>query len=472
MPLDVFSAEYAWSEDDRDPLRHLRSEFIVPSKHDLQAKRLREVDTGASEEICTYLCGNSLGLQPKRTSKVVSEHLNAWAKKGVYGHFMKHEDSNLSGFLNLDAEAADMMAPLVGAKTHEVAIMETLTANLHLMLASFYRPNKDKYKIILEGKAFPSDHYAIESQIIHNGFDPRDAMICIEPRGSSTAILETSQILSAIDDHASTTALILLPGVQYYTGQYLDIKVITMHAHSHGIAIGWDLAHAVGNVELSLHEWDVDFAVWCNYKYVNAGPGAVAGLFVNEKHGFNDQSGTFRPRLSGWWGGDKAIRFEMGRQFVPIPGAQGFQIGNPSSLAISALIASLEVFQMTSVDALRQKSIKLTAYLEQMLLESPFAKALGDQDGLPYEILTPSASEARGAQLSVRLLPNMLEDIMADLEYNGVVVDERKPDVVRVAPAPMYNSFKDVWNFAQIFINACANAKIKLKGPKTRGGTS
>lgn len=460
----IFAREHAVHLDSQDPLKHLRSLFIIPSKKDLKAKCLFEnSEGGAHDEPSIYLCGNSLGCQPKGTSQRVSEHLTAWAKKGVLGHFTTHNDCDLAGFLDIDHQAANMMEPIVGALPDEVAIMETLTANLHLMMASFYRPKKERYKIILEGKAFPSDHYAVQSQIKHHGFDPKEAMITIEPEIESTPTLSTEYVLSSIDQHASTTALILLPGVQYYTGQYLDIRKITAHAHAHGIMIGWDLAHAVGNVELSLHEWDVDFAVWCNYKYLNAGPGSIAGLFVHDRHGKTHHAGpnttkdAYRPRLAGWWGGDKSIRFQMGREFVPIPGAQGFQVGNPSSLAVTSLIASLDVFQKTSMAQLRKKSMALTRYLEQLLVDPHFE---GEEAvlTLPYKIITPADPASRGAQLSVRLNPGLLDIVLVELEHASIVIDERKPDVVRVAPTPLYNTFQDVWEFARVFTAASVKA--------------
>ena len=458
-----FSLEYARRLDAEDPLKHLRAEFIFPSKSDLKRKTLavrpESDDLPDDNDPCTYLCGNSLGLQPHRTSDRIASHLKAWATKGVFGHFMEHEDSPVAPFLSLDDQAAKLMAPLVGARPDEVAIMETLTANLHLMMASFYRPTPRRHKIILEGKAFPSDHYAVESQIIHHGYSPEESMVLLDSGDPELPTLSTSQILTAIDEHASSTALILLPGVQYYTGQYFDIKTITRHAHAHGIIIGWDLAHAVGNLPLHLHDWDVDFAAWCNYKYMNSGPGAVAGLFVNEKHGVVDKSSAkegkigFRPRLCGWWGGDKAIRFEMANRFVPIPGAQGFQVGNASSLAVSALIASLEVFNMTSMYELRNKSLELTQFLQDLLsrnLKIPF------KEGGPYRIITPLSPDERGAQLSVQLQPGQLPKVMASLEDVGIVLDERKPDVIRIAPTPLYNTFEDVWNFVNYFKIVCA----------------
>lgn len=463
----MFTREEAVQLDKEDLLGYLRAEFVYPSKQDLKSPTLaNDLNTlSADATPSLYLCGNSLGLQPKRAAIRISEHMTAWAKKGVYGHFKKHDDSGLAGFLEMDAQAATMMAPIVGALPHEVAVAETLTANLHLLMSSFYTPTREKHKIIMESKAFPSDHHAVESQITHHGFNPQDSMICIQPVNSGSATLTTSHVLSVIDEHASTTALILLPGVQFYTGQLLDIKSITDHAHSHGIMIGWDLAHAVGNVELSLHEWDVDFAVWCSYKYLNAGPGAIAGMFVHSNHGLVDQTAfetgrrAYRPRLAGWWGGDKSIRFEMGTRFVPIPGAQGFQVGNPSSLAIGALVASLEVFRLVGMRALREKSMALTGYLERLLLDSPLAHETGRER--PYEIITPSNAAERGAQLSIRVQPCFLDRLLSDLESHGVVVDERKPDVIRVAPTPLYNTFQEVWDFVSIFTAACRQASGK-----------
>lgn len=462
--LKMFGRDEALELDREDLLSYLRSEFVYPTKQDLKSATLADdlKSLKADSTPALYLCGNSLGLQPKRASIRVSEHMTAWAKKGVYGHFKNHSDSSLKGFLEMDAQAATMIAPIVGALPHEVAIAETLSANLHLLMSAFYKPTHERHKIVMESKAFPSDHYAVESQILSHGLDPRESMICIEPPNKGEAILSTSHIISLIDEHASSTALILLPGIQFYTGQYLDIKTITTHAHEHGITIGWDLAHAVGNVDLSLHDWDVDFAVWCNYKYLNAGPGAIAGMFVHAKHGLVDRSAletgkqAYRPRLAGWWGGDKSIRFEMGTQFVPIPGAQGFQVGNPSSLAISALVASLEVFRLVGMPALRKKSMALTGYLERLLLNSPLAHQFGPDR--PYSIITPSSPNERGAQLSIRVQPGLLEKILSDLEKNGVVVDERKPDVIRVAPTPLYNTFEEVWDFVSIFTAACRQA--------------
>ena len=288
-------------------------------------------------------------------------------------------------------------------------------------------------------------------------------MILIEPETSQEYTLSTEHILATIDEHADSTAMILLPGVQYYSGQLLDIETITKHAHAKQIIIGWDLAHAVGNVPLQLHRWDVDFAVWCHYKYLNSGPGSIAGMFVHETHGKVNKSKSgerfeFRNRLCGWWGGDKGTRFEMANKFVPIPGAQGYQVGNASAIALSALIASLEIFAMTDMASLRKKSLALTAYLEDLLLTG---LTQYPKDQPPYRIITPLRPKERGAQLTVQMQPGMLSHVMEVFEEHGVVLDERKPDVIRVAPAPLYNTFQDVWDFCQIFEGACSTASSK-----------
>lgn len=465
---NAFSPKRAEELDFNDPMKNLRKEFLIPTRASLREKDLDDSNEGDSERPCIYLCGHSLGLQPRRTSERVKEHLEAWGNKGVTGHFAEH-GPNLPPFLHVDDMAAKKMAPIVGAAESEVALMETLTANIHLMLASFYRPTKDRFRIIIEGKAFPSDHYAVESQIRHHGHDPEKAMVLIEPEDPKSSTLKTSHVLNTIDKHAATTALILLPGVQYYTGQYLDIPTITAFAHSRNIVIGWDLAHAVGNVDIHLHDWDVDFAVWCNYKYLNSGPGSIAGLFVHQKHGHVDLEAVcagengYRPRLSGWWGGDKSTRFQMGNKFVPMNGAAGFQLGNPSALAITTVLASLEVFSLTSMAAVREKSIALTGYLADLLQQSQDDQSPEDF----YRVITPLDATQRGAQLSVMLKPGLLEGVLKALEDAGVVVDERKPDVIRVAPAPLYNTFTEVLEFAKIFQTACRDAQAGKVASKT-----
>ncbi|EEH04472.1 kynureninase [Histoplasma capsulatum G186AR] len=451
--------EFAESLDKKDSLAHFREQFIIPTTQDLTRKTIipSANEDKSTYSRCTYLCGNSLGLQPKSTRTYVDRFLQTWATKGVLGHFTPHEDELTAPFVDMDTRAADLMAPVVGALPSEVAVMDTLTTNLHLLMASFYRPTAEKYKIILEGKAFPSDHFAVESQIRHHNLDPDNAMILIEPEDPRNPLLSTEKIISVINAHAASTALILLPAIQYYTGQYFDIAKITAHAHSKNIAIGWDCAHAAGNVELKLHDWNVDFAAWCTYKYLNSGPGAMGALFVHERHGIVDTNTSlggpgYRPRLSGWWGGDKDTRFEMDNRFKPRTGAAGFQLSNPSALDLSAVLASLEIFSAATMPAVRQKSIQLTAYLEHLLL-----KACPQQESGPklFSIITPSNPMWRGAQLSVLLRGDILDGVFSRLLDSGIVVDERKPNVIRVAPAPLYNTFVDVWNFVQIFVKAC-----------------
>ena len=480
--------EEAKLRDAQDPLRKFRDQFILPTKADLKRKSLSTFASGgADDEPCTYLCGNSLGLQPKVTANFVKEQLSLWAQKGVYGHFKPIANSSIPPWLQIDDAAAKPMARLVGAHAQEVAVMETLTANLHLMMASFYRPTKEKYKVLIEGQAFPSDHFVVESQVRHHSFDPQDAMVIIRKNmmdgdGSGPnypSILPTDHVLASIDAHANEAALVLLPGVQYYTGQVFDVPRITTHAHRKGLVVGWDLAHAVGNVPLQLHGWDVDFAAWCTYKYLNAGPGAIGGLFVHERHAVvNDASSkdqvngnpapkagveSYRPRLAGWWGSSKESRFAMDNRFAPIQGAAGFQLSNPSALDLSAVLASLSIFDQTSMEALREKSIAMTGYLEQLLDQWPFVEDGGEK---PYVIITPRKASERGAQLSVRLRPGLLHRVMEALEDKGVVVDERKPDVVRVAPAPLYNTFEDCWTFIEVFQRACHNAVKSVSAPR------
>ncbi|KAF2828555.1 kynureninase 1 [Ophiobolus disseminans] len=478
--VELCSEEFAKKEDNKDKLTKLRGEFIIPTKSDLANKRYgfrQSKDAsnslhGAQEddgEESIYLCGNSLGLQPRRTKEYVNRYLDTWASKGVFGHFTDYE-GGLPPWLHIDEAIKEQTAKIVGALPSEVVVMETLTANLHLLMTSFYRPTKDRWKIIIEGKAFPSDHYAALSQIAHHNLDP-SALITIEPPSSSAPYLSNEHILSVISHHAPTTALVLLPGIQFYSGQFFDIELITRHCRALGITVGWDLAHAVGNVPLKLHDWNVDFAAWCNYKYMNGGPGVIGGAFVHERHSKVEEAPSsetdgavdgvykhakttelqYRPRLSGWWGSDKSSRFAMTNKFVPIPGASGFQLSNPSALDMTSVMASLDVFSMTTMDALRQRSVRLTAYLEARLL-----RYAGSEP--PYTIITPSNPAERGAQLSVLLKPGLLDNVLHHLEKKSVVVDERKPDVLRIAPAPLYNSFHDVHRFIVVFHEACRKA--------------
>ncbi|KAI5859343.1 kynureninase [Durotheca rogersii] len=450
--------------DGEDGLRHLRDEFLIPTKEDIKRVTLEKQQDGntaapADEATaCTYLCGNSLGLQPKRTATRISQYLQTWATQGVQGHFKPLTDSPLPTWLDADARAAKLMAPIVGADESDVAVMQTLTANLHLLMSTFYRPDpKGRHKIILETKAFPSDHFVVESQIRHHGLSPETSMVTVKsPYSEGTGMVSTYDIQSIISKHASDTALILLPGIQYYTGQLFDIPTITAFAHKHDILVIWDLAHAVGNVPLSLRDWDVDAAAWCTYKYLNGGPGCIGGLFINSRDSSVTTAVTdeepergYRKRLSGWWGNDKATRFRMETRFHPVKGAAGFQLSNPSILDITSLSASLEVFELAGgVSALREKSKKLTAFLEQCI------SVLPEDVKKLFRVITPLDPDQRGAQLSLLLGDNLLDAVTKELERHGVIVDERRPDVIRVAPAPLYNSFYDCVNFTEAFESA------------------
>ncbi|RDW89370.1 kynureninase-1 [Coleophoma cylindrospora] len=471
---DMQSRDYAAALDQHDPLHHLRKDFCIPSRADLRATSLPDLESrdAASSDESVYLCGNSLGLQPRLTATRLQQYLTTWATQGVFGHFKPIDKSPLPIWLDVDSAASMSIAPIVGAHVSEVNIMETLTANLHLLMSAFYRPDINaRHKIILEGKAFPSDHYAVESQILHHGLSPAESMITIDPPPGE-ATITTSYILSVIKTHASTTAVLLLPGIQFYTGQLLDIPTITAAAQEAGIFVIWDLAHAVGNVPLSLHDWNVDAAAWCSYKYLNAGPGAIGGMFVHERNSQISSTASasenidgkhFVNRFSGWWGNDKSSRFAMENRFQPIPGAAGFQLSNPSVLDITSLNASLEVFEKAGgMAALRAKSLKITAYLESLLEASPHFEKV-------FQILTPKDPQQRGAQISVRLNDGLLDIVMKELEERGVVVDERRPDVIRVAPAPLYNSFVDVYEFMKAFseaLDAAQKAKDGSVDPK------
>lgn len=349
--------------------------------------------------------------------------------------------------------------------------MNTLTINLHLMMASFYKPTAKRHKIILEWRPFPSDYYAIESQITWHGRNPEDSMVRIEP--DEDMLIPVERILATIDEHAEETALLLLPGIQYYSGQLFDMQRITAHAKAKGITVGWDLAHAAGNVELKLHDWDVDFACWCTYKYINAGPGSIAGAYIHERHGTVEWTrdgppspggGTpedpmhdprykavYRPRLTGWYGGDKKVRFNMDNRFVPTPGAAGYQASNPSAIDLASLAGALSVFNQTSMHKLRSKALVLTAYAEFLL--DGIIKDSGDEVPL-FRILTPRDPMQRGTQLSVMLRDGLLETVRDALEENAVLCDKRKPGVIRVAPVPLYTRFEDVWRFMDILRGA------------------
>lgn len=451
-PSTSDSLDFAHSLDaSTDIQKTFRSDFIVPTKAQLARKTLTDNDKTAAtasgpDDESIYFCGNSLGLQPKAVGTHLAAYLKTWGSIGVGGHFTQLDESPLPPYQDMAAECARKMAPLVGASPAEVVAMNTLTVNLHLMMAAFYKPTDKKYRIMCEWRPFPSDWYAIESQIELHGRDPKTAILPVDP--DDGYLMSTAHICALIDKHADELALILLPGIQYYSGQLLDIKTITAHAHSHGITIGWDCAHAAGNVELRLHDWDVDFACWCTYKYMNAGAGAIAGAFVHARHGDNGAN----VGLKGWYGHDKTSRFLMDNKFVPTPGAAGFQCSNPSAVDLTCLAGALSVFEKTDMASLRSRAVLLTAYAEHLLAGMA---ARNQRDGRdPFEIITPADPRWRGTQLSVLLQEELMETVSAALVEGGVVCDKRKPGCIRVAPVPLYNTFGDVWRFMRIFEEA------------------
>jgi kynureninase len=403
--------------DADDPLRHFRDKFYIPSR--------------PGGERAVYFTGNSLGLQPKTTRDYIAQELDDWKELGVEGHL-----NAKNPWLPYHELLTNQMAAIVGAEPIETVVMNSLTVNLHLLLVSFYRPTASRYKIVIEKGAFPSDRYAIESHLKFHGLTASAAaLIEIEPR-EGEATLRTEDIVQTLDREGQTVALVLLGGVNYYTGQAFDMREITTAGHRVGATVGFDLAHAAGNIELQLHEWEVDFAAWCSYKYLNAGPGAVGGAFVHERHARSFDL----PRFAGWWGHDKETRFLMGPDYRPIPGAEGWQISNPPIFQLAALRASLEIFDSAGMRALRVKSENLTGYLE-MLLNS----IRNDR----ISVVTPTDPKQRGCQLSIRVA-DADKDLFNALTERGVIADWREPDVIRVAPAPLYNSFSDVFRFVEI----------------------
>ncbi|KAF2745430.1 kynureninase 2 [Sporormia fimetaria CBS 119925] len=454
FPSNASSLDFALSLDksDSEVLKSFRTDFVIPTKAQLKRKTVNDTpettaQASSSDDEIIYFCGNSLGLQPKATRTYLDAYLKTWGSIGVNGHFTQLEDSPIGPYQDMAADCAEKMADIVGASPAEIVSMNTLTINLHLMMAAFYKPSGKKNKIMCEWRPFPSDWYAIESQIEWHGLNAKDTMVLVEP--NQDYLMTTDHIKQLIDKHADELALILLPGIQYWSGQLLDIPAITAHAHQHNITIGWDLAHAAGNVELKLHDWDVDFACWCTYKYMNSGAGGMAGAFVHERHGNNGPN----KGLKGWYGHDKTSRFLMDNKFVATKGAQGFQVSNPSAIDLTSLSAALSVFQKTSMKALREKSLLLTAYAEFMLNDISKRNSTSGSEP-PFRIITPQDPRFRGAQLSVLLKEELMERVSAALEKNGVVCDKRKPGIIRVAPAPLYNNFEDVWRFMEVFEKA------------------
>lgn len=412
------SKEFAQQLDSQDKLNKYRNEFIFPK---------------VNGEKVIYFTGNSLGLQPKRTKAYVDEVMDDWANLAVEGHFYAEKP-----WWDYHERFAKPLGKIVGALPSEVTVMNTLTVNLHLLMVSFYRPTKSRYKIICEEKAFPSDQYMFQSQVDFHGYKSEDAIVEIKRReGEHNIRLE--DVLAKIAEVGDELALVLIGGVNYYTGQVFDMKTITAAGHDAGAIVGWDLAHAAGNIKLELHDWNADFAAWCSYKYMNSGPGNASGCFIHEKHHNNPNL----PRFAGWWGHNKERRFKMEQTFDPVKGAEGWQISNIPILSLAPYLASVDMFDEIGMDAIIEKRNKITAYLEFILQE--IAKEVDSS----FEIITPSDLSERGCQLSV-LLHGEGRGLFDYLMENGVITDWREPNVIRFAPVPLYCSFEDMYDFGQI----------------------
>ncbi|WP_299255105.1 kynureninase [uncultured Aquimarina sp.] len=420
------SREFAKKLDQQDPLKSYRDQFLFPKVNDKQV---------------IYFTGNSLGLQPKNTKKYVDDVMKDWAELAVEGHFYADKS-----WWDYHERMAKPLSKIVGAKPSEITVMNTLTVNLHLLMVSFYRPTKKRYKIICEEKAFPSDQYMLQSQVRFHGYDPNDAIVEIKKRkGEHNFRIE--DILSTVQSVGEECALILIGGVNYYTGQVFDMKTITQAGHKIGAFVGWDLAHGAGNIELKLHDWDVDFASWCSYKYMNSGPGNASGCFINER--FHDRKDI--PRFEGWWGTKKESRFLMKPEFEPMPNADAWQLSNAPILSLAPYLASLELFDAVGMDLLIEKRNLIVAYLEFVL------KSIDEEVDSSFEIITPSNQEERGTQLSV-FLHGEGRKLFDYLMENGVITDWREPNVIRLAPAPFYCSYEDMYEFGQVLKQG-----IKLK---------
>ena len=412
------SLHYAQDQDHTDILFPFRERFLFPQHN--------------GEDV-VYFCGNSLGLQPKSVGYLMEKELRDWSRYGVEGHFRAGNP-----WFSYHHLFEERLAKVVGAQKDEVVAMNTLTVNLHLLMLSFYRPQGKRYKILMEAGAFPSDQYAMETQVRMHGYDPEDAIIEITPQAGAH-LIEDIDIINAIKEADGALALVLIGGVNYYTGQFFDLENITRTAHSVGAYAGFDLAHGVGNMPMQLHDWNVDFACWCSYKYLNSGPGGVGGAFVHERHG-NDPK-LFR--LGGWWGNDEKTRFKMQKGFVPQKGAASWQMSNAPVFNMVAHNASLDLFDKAGMKELREKSVRLTAYMEFLL---------NNISHLPFEIITPSEPERRGAQLSL-LFSERGKEVFEVLTNNGIIADWREPNVIRIAPVPMYNSYEDCFRFYEALMS-------------------
>jgi len=414
--LQKSSLDFAKEQDQKDKLAAYRDKFHIPK------------DSNGKDWI--YMCGNSLGLQPKTTQQYIQQELKDWAHFGVEGHFeAKNPWMPYHEFLT------DSMAKIMGAKPIEVVIMNTLTTNLHLLMVSFYQPTAKKYKIVIESDAFPSDRYAVESQLHFHGFDPKDGLIEWKPR-EGEELLRMEDLESILDEQGDEIALLLIGGLNYYTGQYLDLKQIADLGHAKNCMVGIDLAHGAGNIMPDLHDSGVDFAAWCTYKYLNSGPGSLGGLFVHEKHAYNKDL----KRFAGWWSHNKDTRFNMRQEFDVMPGAEGFQLSNPPILSMAAIKASLDIFEEVGMSNLREKSKALTGYFEYLINEI-------DTDRI--RIITPSNPEERGCQLSIQV-KHADKSLHQKLTAQHIITDWREPDVIRCAPVPLYNTFEDVYRMTEI----------------------
>lgn len=414
-----YSLSFAQEMDAKDPLKGYRDQFYMPNFH---ANTVR------------YFTGNSLGLQPKSTASYIQNELNDWAKWGVEGHFHAEKP-----WFSYHEQLTEKAAKIVGGLPKEVVITHSLTTNLHLLMVSFYQPVGKRTKILCEAKAFPSDQYALESQVKFHGFDPETHLVEVAPREGQN-LIDEADILAKIAEVGDELALVMIGGVNYYTGQLFDMEKITKAGHAVGALVGFDLAHAAGNVILKLHDWEVDFAAWCTYKYLNSSPGGVSGMFVHEKHANRPEL----PRFAGWWGHDKANRFKMEKGFVPMEGAEGWQLSNAPVLGMAAHLASLDLFDEVGMEALTAKSKLLTGYLE-FIIDAISEK---HQEKCTFEIITPRNTAQRGAQISM-FAHGKARELFDKLTAAGVIVDWREPNVIRLAPVPMYNSFEDVYYFGQ-----------------------
>lgn len=407
--------DFALELDRNDKLSHFRNQFHIPKHTD--------------GKDCIYLCGNSLGLQPRVTQSYINQELKDWAELGVEGHV-----HGKNPWLSYHELLTDNMASIVGAKPIEVVVMNTLTTNLHLMMVSFYKPTKKRYKIVIEGDAFPSDKYAVESQLRHHGYDDKEGLILWNSR-EGEELLRYEDLEKILEKYGDEIALIMVGGVNYYTGQFFDLKRITELGHRNGCVVGFDCAHGAGNVNLDLHNSGADFAIWCSYKYLNSGPGSLSGVFVHERHAYNKELNRF----TGWWSHNKETRFKMRDDFDMLPGAEGWQLSNPPILSMAAIKASLDVFAEAGMDNLVAKSKDLTAYFEFLLNQL-------NNDNI--KIITPSNENERGCQLSIQV-KNADRNLHQKLTKVGIISDWREPDVIRCAPVPLYNSFEDIYNMVE-----------------------